>query len=190
MGILIDILLLSLYHSFMNIIKKYLIPLCYCFILCVINAQSSSVEMQRLIPSGHWVYDAVIRIEAETGKASFAQNAPLSTAELLLYLDEIDFESLSEAGKHEYSSIMTFFNKDYLSFGSDNLSLGIDPLTTIRLHHKSETIYSGIIPVMIKNTSDLPLIIGGDFLCVESVFAGLNYWAAEESGHEYSKATP
>lgn len=169
----------------MNIIKKNIIPLCYCFILFVINAQSSSVEMQRLIPSGHWVYDAVIRIEAETGKASFAQNAPLSTAELLLYLDEIDFDSLSEAGKHEYSSIMSFFNKDYLSFGSHNLSLGIDPLATIEFYHKAEDDISwNYSSHDKKHILDLPVIIGaGDFLCVESVFfAGLNYWAAEENG--------
>jgi len=153
------------------------------FVFFAINAQSSSIDMQRLIPAGHWVYDAVIRIEAESGKASFAQNAPLSTAELLLYLNEIDFDSLSEAGKYEYNAVKSFFNEDYLSFGSDTLSLGISPISSLELYHKTdERIPWQYYSHNKKHILDLPVILGaGDFLCIESVFfAGLNYWAAEE----------
>ena len=54
---------------------------------------------QELIPSGHWIYDALMAVSLESRTVNFADSAPLTVQELTLYLDEIDYDALSEGGR-------------------------------------------------------------------------------------------
>ena len=55
---------------------------------------------QQLIPSEHWIYDALYMLNAESGRTSLADNAPLSAAEIKMYLDAVDEDALSASGKN------------------------------------------------------------------------------------------
>ncbi len=87
---------------------------------------SFTPSKHELIPSGHWIYDAITALALEVGNVNFAQNAPLSIAELTLYLDDIDTSKLSSIGKKQIIKINDFFNKEYPAYGNEILSLGTD----------------------------------------------------------------
>ena len=82
---------------------------------------------QELIPAGHWMYDALMAISLESRALNFADSAPLSIAELLTYLDEVDYEALSEAGRAQYDRIHHFIGEKRFSIGADILSLSVEP---------------------------------------------------------------
>lgn len=82
---------------------------------------------QELIPAGHWMYDALMAISLESRALNFADSAPLSIAELLTYLNEVDYEALSEAGRAQYDRIHHFIGEKRFSIGADILSLSVEP---------------------------------------------------------------
>ena len=142
-------------------------------------------SVQRLVPAESPVYGSLIRLESESGKVSFAQNAPLSIAEISVYLENVDYEKLSDAGKYEYDLVCFILQKSYPAFGSKALNIGIEPVLSLEFYKKTNSaIQWQYDSYDKKHILDLPVIIGaGDFVCIESVFfAGLNYWAAEEPG--------
>lgn len=140
---------------------------------------------QRLIPVGHWIYDSLIKVEAECGWVSFGQNAPLSVAEIMGYVQEIPYENLSDAGKKAVEEIETYINREYLAIESKALSIGIDPSLSIEFYHKQTDEIPWIYDSYEKqHIIDLPILLsGGNFVFIESdMFLGLNYWSAEEDG--------
>ena len=82
---------------------------------------------QELVPSGHWVYDALMAVSLESRIVNFADSAPLTVQELSLYLDEIDYDALSDGGKAQYDRIRAYFSESIFSFGSDLISVGVEP---------------------------------------------------------------
>ena len=46
---------------------------------------------QQLIPSQHWIYDAIYYLQLESKQISLLDNSPISVAELNLFLKSIDF---------------------------------------------------------------------------------------------------
>lgn len=92
---------------------------------------------QELIPSGHWIYDSLMAISLESGLVNFADSAPISIQELKVYLNEIDYDSLSEAGKADYDRILDYFKEENLSIGMDILSIGIEPSLSLEGYYKS-----------------------------------------------------
>ncbi|MDE6705689.1 MAG: hypothetical protein K2J81_07255 [Treponemataceae bacterium] len=82
---------------------------------------------QELIPSGHWIYDALMAVSLESRTVNFADSAPLTVQELTLYLDEIDYDALSEGGRAQYDRIRAYFAEPVFSFGSDLISAGVEP---------------------------------------------------------------
>ncbi len=92
---------------------------------------------QELVKAGSWLYDAVTALALECGQVNFADQAPLSIAELKLYVSEIDYSRLSIAGKAQYKRIIAYFDEQNISLDSDIVSLGIDPEINIEGYYKS-----------------------------------------------------
>ncbi len=92
---------------------------------------------QELVPAGHWVYDAITAISLESGIVNFADCAPLSIQEIKIYLAEIDYDSLSEAGQSQYDRIFDYFNERTFAFESGLLSLGLEPSLNLSGFYKT-----------------------------------------------------
>lgn len=93
---------------------------------------------QELIPAGHWLYDALMAISLENRALNFADSAPLSIQELQLYLKEIDYDALSDAGKTQYDRIFAYFDEKKFTFGTDLLTLGVEPSVNLSGFFKTE----------------------------------------------------
>ena len=70
-------------------IRKYILLKCFIllFPLCL---SASPRQGQDLILPGHWVYDALHRLELETKTLTFSDIAPLSIQEFKSYFSMID----------------------------------------------------------------------------------------------------
>ena len=55
-----------------------------------------------LVPSGHWVYDALAQIEIDFGRWNFVDHTPLTIMELKGILQEIPYEKLSKPAQEQY----------------------------------------------------------------------------------------
>jgi hypothetical protein len=104
---------------------------------CLGSAVAAPRGKQELVPSGHWVYDALTAVSLENGIRNFADCAPLTIAELQTYFDEIDYEKLSPAGKNQWSRIRDYFREQNWSFDSGILSLGIEPSFNPESYYKT-----------------------------------------------------
>ena len=71
---------------------------------------------QQAIPAGHWIYDALYYMNLEQKKSSTLDNAPLTVSELYLNFQQIDKESLSDAGKALYETAESFFERKKFLF--------------------------------------------------------------------------
>lgn len=92
---------------------------------------------QQLIPSGHWIYDALYMLNAESAKTSLADNAPLSAAEIGMYLNGIDEASLSASGKKLYEKSRDFLKRDAFSLKWGKVSFGFNMIAKPALVYKS-----------------------------------------------------
>ena len=79
---------------------------------------------QQLIPAGHWIYDAMQVLHNATRKASFATNAPITVAELKVYLDAIPYEELTPACKKTYQTVFEFLTEKKKSYDIGGFTFG------------------------------------------------------------------
>ena len=92
---------------------------------------------QELIPSRHWVYDALEAISLEARILNFADSAPVSVQHIRDMLAEIDYDSLSEQGRTQYDRIESYFEEAYIGIQSDLLSVGMDVTFNPECFYKS-----------------------------------------------------
>ncbi len=92
-----------------------------------------------LVPSGHWLYDAMAAIEIDFGRWNFVDQTPLTVMELRGMLDEIPVEKLSEAGRAQYLRVMEYFDQFDLSLDAGIFSLGLEPKLNLEGYFKSNT---------------------------------------------------
>lgn len=93
---------------------------------------------QEIVEAGSWVYDAFAAIFIEAGFTDFSDQAPLTIAELRTYLNDIDYDLLSQAGKAQYNRIEEYFSDDDFSITTDILQLGIRPELNFEGYYKTE----------------------------------------------------
>ena len=91
----------------MSINKKLFSACAFC-----LTAPLFARGAQELIPATSWVYDAAAAIEMEAGVVNFSDSTPITIAEMKSYLQEIDKESLSAAGKKQYERIFEYFGNE------------------------------------------------------------------------------
>ena len=92
---------------------------------------------QELVFSDSWVYDALNSITMEQGISTFADQAPLSIGEIQVYLSQVEYESLSPAGKKNYDRIMDYIANGPMSFTAGIISFGLDPEVNLEGYYKS-----------------------------------------------------
>ena len=92
---------------------------------------------QELVQSGHWVYDALTAISLESGIRNFADNAPLTIAEIKTYLSEIDYENLSEAGKKQWQRIQDYIIEENITVKSDIVTVDFTPALNLEGYYKT-----------------------------------------------------
>lgn len=147
-------------------------------------------NLQKLVPAGHWVYDAIDDIFFDCGKNTFAtQSAPLAIAELQLYLKEIEYDALSDYAKKQYDRVFHYFEGDRMLFSSSVISFGANMLITPELYYKSNDEIKRTDRYYFKdNILSLPVYFSiTDYIFMESYFSfGKNYWAAQSSDNYFN----
>ena len=96
--------------------------------LCLIILPSFGevYSQQQLIPAGHWLYDAFEKLSADSGHTTLATDAPASISELKIYLTEIPYDQLSDAGKALYDQVEAYFAEKKFTFGKAPVSVGFN----------------------------------------------------------------
>ncbi|MCR5046651.1 MAG: hypothetical protein K6A42_08745 [Treponema sp.] len=119
-------------------IKKFLIVF---FVVFSVSAGSfaSPRRGSDLVPSGHWLYDALASVEIDFGRWNFVDHTPLTIMELKGILEEIPYEKLSEAGKSQYLRIQEYFSQFDISLDVGLFSLGIEPKLNVDFNLKTNT---------------------------------------------------
>jgi hypothetical protein len=106
-------------------------------IFCLNAAFAVPRGRQELVPSGHWIYDALTAISLENSLVNFSDNAPLTVAEIESYMDEIDYTKLSPSGRKQWNRINDYLREQNWSFNSGKLSVGIDPTFNPEAYYKT-----------------------------------------------------
>ena len=127
---------------------------------------------QELVESGHWIYDAVTAISLEAGVRNFADTAPLTISELLMYLDEIDYDTLSKAGKRQWNRIHDYCTEETLTRSSDLFALSFDPSVNIEGYYKTESKIDWVYDRYSRNhLIELPVVMSiADYLTLGTEF--------------------
>ncbi len=115
-------------------------------LLISINLSAQVYSSRQLIPSGHWIYDALYHLNLEQKRSSVLDNAPLSVDELYLNFLQIDEDNLSQAGKQIYLSVEEFFErkKFLLDFSEIKFTANIilNPTAVIRTNPEVDWTYA------------------------------------------------
>ena len=112
------------------IFKRFL-TVVFLALVCSVAAFSAPRRGSDLVPSGHWLYDAISDIEIDFGRWNFVDHTPLTVMELRGMLEEIPVEKLSEAGRAQYFHAMEYFDQFDFSLDAGIFSLGIEPKLNI-----------------------------------------------------------
>ncbi len=109
------------------------------FVFLILTAASfaSPRRGSDLVPSGHWIYDALASVEIDFGRWNFVDHTPLTIMELRGILEEIPFDKLSAAGKEQYLRIQEYFSQFDLSLDAGFFSLGIEPKMNVEGYAKT-----------------------------------------------------
>ncbi len=136
---------------------------------------------QYLFQPGHRIYHSLEYVFTDSGSASFGISGPLSLGEIRRYINEIDFNSLSDAGKKEFYEIQSFLNQQYIGYESENMSMGINPVFTPEVFYKSNNDIEWENNYYTRDKLlSLPIMIGvSDVITFESdFFLGENFGTA------------
>ena len=117
--------------------RRAFLPSFLCVLMCSLgNVPGYARGGQELVNAGSWVYDAFAAMAVESGTVDFSDQAPLSVDELRTYLDEIDYDILSPAGKTLYRKVVGYFDDNDLSLKTDIIQLGIRPEMNLEGYYK------------------------------------------------------
>ena len=112
------------------------------FALFAAFASSSFSATRRgsdLVPSGHWVYDALAQIEIDFGRWNFVDHTPLTIMELRGILEEIPCEKLSKPAQEQYRRVQEYFSQFDFSLDAGIFSLGVEPKLNVEGYAKSNS---------------------------------------------------
>lgn len=144
---------------------------------------AKSGNSTQVIQSGHWVYDDLYTICAETRQTQFLENQPLTVGELKFYLRQIPYENLSFQGKVLYDKVKAFLTKSDDFFPEQELRFYINPRANPEFYYKSNPDIDWSFNYNYKNfLLTVPIIIGfSDYITIEpDVFIGKNYIASKD----------
>ncbi|MBR5933260.1 MAG: hypothetical protein IK002_04660 [Treponema sp.] len=150
----------------MNVFKKIALILIFSLFSSVVFAAGRGG--QDLILCDSWIYDALLSIEMEMGRTTFSDQAPVSINELKTYLDDIDYESLSEPGKKQYERIQNYLKEKNWSWNYGIFSIGVEPSSDVEFYYKSEEDTPWVYDYTKRGSMiDCPIKLGvGDYFTV------------------------
>ena len=108
----------------MKNVRKAIIA--FLFVKILLPLFSQGYGNQQLVPAGHWVYDSLNTLCLETKFLSIADNAPLSVKEIKFFLYQIDYESLSYAGKILYDKTLEYLNQTKFTLNFKPVRFGVN----------------------------------------------------------------
>ena len=117
--------------------KKLFIGAFFLFVITASAAFASPRRGSDLVPSGHWLYDAISDVYVDFGRWNFFDQTPLTVMELRGMLQEIPIEKLSESGKAQYFRAMEYFDEFDFSIDAGIFSLGIEPKLNVEGYYKN-----------------------------------------------------
>lgn len=118
--------------------KKILTTFVLSAALCAAS-YSAARRGSDLVPSGHWVYDALAQIEIDFGRWNFVDQTPLTIMELKGILEEIPYERLSKPAQEQYLRVQEYFSQFDISLDAGIFSLGIEPKLNVEGYVKSNS---------------------------------------------------
>ncbi|MDR0720873.1 MAG: hypothetical protein LBF78_14655 [Treponema sp.] len=137
--------------------------------LLVVSLPLFSLPPQKILYSDDWAYEALGILSREQ-KTVLMADSSLTVQQFERFLSEIDPESLSPAGGELYKRLKDYLNSDAaLSYTSDYLSVGFDPVIQPELYF--------------KNSKDVPWIYSAHSrhsLALLPVSLSLNKWVTME----------
>ena len=132
---------------------------------------------QTLFGARHWIYDSLQILEQECGIVQFSDQAPLSLNQVRAMLGEIDYDSLSQAGKLQYDKIIEHFNETDFSANASIFQVRAAPALNLEGYVKTNS----SVPWMYdrfkkKHFLEMPVTLGvGDWATLYAdLFAGIN----------------
>lgn len=144
----------------------------------------------RLVPTGHWMYDACMYLSLEVGQATMAVQEPMSYSELRLYLDAISYPALSENGQRLFSRILEVLGNSDGFWRRGAASIAVNPIVSVtgkllpaekssfefkKIERFNETLPFLSLPISIKFSPYLAVFT--DFT------VGQGFWALESAGN-------
>ncbi len=166
--------------------RFFAIPVLILSLCGVLSAEvPAKASLAEVIPSRHWLYDALAVLSLETGRATLAVNAPASKAELGVYLDAVPFERLSAAGQTLYRKAALFLGSSDALWQTGEASLDFSPRLSFTARYRPSG-DGGLSSDILERFNDtdpllsLPLTIGfSPFVSVFSDFSvGEGYWVS------------
>ncbi len=118
--------------------KKILTTFVLSAALCAAS-YSAARRGSDLVPSGHWVYDALSQIEIDFGRWNFVDHTPLTIMELRGILEEIPYEKLSKPAQDQYLRVQEYFSQFDFSLDAGIFSLGLEPKLNVDVFAKSNS---------------------------------------------------
>lgn len=162
--------------------KKNSLLLILFFLCTTLHAQI--INDAQVIQSGHWIYDAMTRLQMEDGTVQFTATEPESAVELLFYLEQIDEESLSVSGKELYEKARTFLTTKESFYSDEAFSAGFTGFINPELCYKSNPEIDWTYNYNFRDNflTLTPVYVGfGNSVAFQlDVFAGKQYFAARE----------
>lgn len=131
---------------------------------------AAPIGAQRVIKNGSPVYDTLAILAIEAGMVSFAVNGPMTAGELLVYLDTIPYDTLSEAGRRAYDWVYGELHEEFFGISSQMLSVGLDAIVSVEGYYKTNSGIDWLLPYKDRNpVFALPIFIAaGDYAAIET----------------------
>ena len=160
--------------------KRYFISIL--FLLICIKSFSTVGNKTQLIQAGHWLYNDLYTVSSEAKKSYFIDNQPLSVGEIEFYLNEVEYETLSDAGKNLYDKVWAYLNNINDFFPNFEFRLYTNLKANPELYYKSNPEIPFSFDYAIKDRFlTAPIIIGfADYITLQmDLFLGKNFGAAQ-----------
>ena len=91
-------------------IKKHIVI--FFVVVLVSSLYANPKQTSQVIKAGHWIYDELATLSAESRYSFFLEAQPITVGEVNFYLNNINYEDLSNSGKASYDRVKTFLNKE------------------------------------------------------------------------------
>ena len=146
---------------------------------------SNSKQSSQVIKAGHWIYDDLKVLEAESGCTMFLERQPLSVGEIQFCLKDIDYNYLSEPGKKLFNKVQSFLDEQDDFFpDKDGVRVFLNVVLSPELCYKSNSDIDWYFNAnKTPNPITFPIILGlSDYFTIESdLFIGKTQAALNKS---------